>query len=68
MVFEYFNFKHGIQIDAGYVSDIYFYPIHIGIQNYALLQVSIAAPVAAFLNRYTEVHNFIYQIRIYLKL
>ncbi|WMY95509.1 MAG: RNase adapter RapZ [Arsenophonus sp.] len=67
MVFESFGFKYGIPIDADYVFDVRFLPNpH---WNPKLRQMTgLDRPIADFLNRHIEVHNFIYQTRSYIEL
>ncbi|WP_348666610.1 RNase adapter RapZ [Arsenophonus symbiont of Ornithomya chloropus] len=67
MVFESFGFKYGIPIDADYVFDVRFLPNpH---WNPKLRQMTgLDLPIANFLNRHIEVHNFIYQTRNYIEL
>ncbi|MFP3014657.1 MAG: RNase adapter RapZ [Arsenophonus sp.] len=67
IVFESFGFKHGIPIGADYVFDVRFLPNpH---WNPKLRPMTgLDRMVAKFLERHTEVHNFIYQTRSYLEL
>ncbi|WMY94752.1 MAG: RNase adapter RapZ [Arsenophonus sp.] len=67
MVFESFGFKYGIPIDADYVFDVRFLPNpH---WNPKLRQMTgLDLPIADFLNRHIEVHNFIYQTCNYIEL
>ncbi|WP_087486889.1 RNase adapter RapZ [Tatumella citrea] len=67
MVFESFGFKYGIPIDADYVFDVRFLPNPHWDPKLRPL-TGLDRPVAAFLDRHTEVHNFIYQTRSYLEL
>ena len=67
MVFESFGFKHGIPIDADYVFDVRFLPNPHWDPKLRPM-TGLDRPVAAFLDRHTEVHNFIYQTRSYLEL
>ncbi len=68
MVFESFGFKHGIPIDADYVFDARaFCRTRTGIRKLRPM-TGLDKPVAVFLDRHTEVHNFIYQTRSYLEL
>ena len=67
MVFESFGFKHGIPIDADYVFDVRFLPNPHWDPKLRPM-TGLDKPVAAFLDRHTEVHNFIYQTRSYLEL
>ncbi|MGP1931377.1 MAG: RNase adapter RapZ [Arsenophonus sp. ET-YP4-MAG3] len=67
IVFESFGFKHGIPIDADYVFDVRFLPNPHWDPKLRYM-TGLDRPVAAFLNRHTEVHNFIYQTRSYLEL
>ncbi|MGL5107291.1 MAG: RNase adapter RapZ, partial [Plesiomonas shigelloides] len=66
MVFESFGFKHGIPIDADYVFDVRFLPNPHWDPKLRPM-TGLDKPVAAFLARHTEVHNFIYQTRSYLE-
>ena len=66
MVFESFGFKHGIPIDADYVFDVRFLPNPHWDPKLRPM-TGLDKPVAAFLARRTEVHNFIYQTRSYLE-
>lgn len=66
MVFESFGFKHGIPIDADYVFDVRFLPNPHWDPKLRPMN-GLDKPVAAFLARHTEVHNFIYQTRSYLE-
>ncbi|WMY97096.1 MAG: RNase adapter RapZ [Arsenophonus sp.] len=67
IVFKSFGFKYGIPIDADYVFDVRFLPNpH---WNPKLRQMTgLDRPIADFLNRHTEVHNFIYQTCNYIEL
>ncbi len=67
MVFESFGFKHGIPIDADYVFDVRFFA-EPALGSKLRPMTGLDKPVAAFLDRHTEVHNFIYQTRSYLEL
>ncbi|MFP3019317.1 MAG: RNase adapter RapZ [Arsenophonus sp.] len=67
IVFESFGFKHGIPIDADYVFDVRFLPNPHWDPKLRLM-TGLDRPVADFLDRHTEVHNFIYQTRTYLEL
>ncbi|MGP4123850.1 MAG: RNase adapter RapZ [Sodalis sp. (in: enterobacteria)] len=67
MVFESFGYKHGIPIDADYVFDVRFLP-NPHWDTKLRPMTGLDRHVAAFLDRYTEVHNFIYQTRSYLEL
>ena len=62
-----FGFKHGIPIDADYVFDVRFLPNPHWDPKLRPM-TGLDKPVAAFLDRHTEVHNFIYQTRSYLEL
>ena len=64
MVFESFGFKHGIPIDADYVFDVRFLPNPHWDPKLRPM-TGLDKPVASFLDRHTEVHNFIYQTRSY---
>ena len=66
MVFESFGFKHGIPIDADYVFDVRFLPNPHWDPKLRPM-TGLDKPVASFLDRHTEVHNFIYQTRSYLE-
>ena len=66
MVFESFGLKHGIPIDADYVFDVRFLPNPHWDPKLRPM-TGLDKPVAAFLARHTEVHNFIYQTRSYLE-
>lgn len=66
MVFESFGFKHGIPIDADYVFDVRFLPNPHWDPKLRPM-TGLDKPVAAFLDRHTEVHHFIYQTRGYLE-
>lgn len=66
MVFESFGFKHGIPIDADYVFDVRFLPNPHWDPKLRPM-TGLDKPVATFLARHTEVHNFIYQTRSYLE-
>lgn len=66
MLFESFGFKYGIPIDADYVFDVRFLPNPYW--DPKLRSISgLDKPVAAFLDRHTEVYNFVYQTRNYLE-
>ncbi|UMX49213.1 RNase adapter RapZ [Klebsiella pneumoniae] len=68
MVFESFGFKHpGIPIDADCVFDVRFLPSPHWDPKLRPM-TGLDKPVAAFLDRHTEVHSFIYQTRSYLEL
>ncbi|MFP3036612.1 MAG: RNase adapter RapZ [Arsenophonus sp.] len=67
IVFESFGFKHGIPIDADYVFDVRFLPNPHWDPKLRSM-TGLDRPVASFLERHTEVHNFIYQTRNYLEL
>lgn len=66
MMFESFGFKYGIPINADYVFDVRFLPNpH---WNPKLRPMTgLDKPVTLFLDRQTEVHNFICQTRSYLE-
>lgn len=66
IVFESFGFKHGLPIDADYVFDVRFLPNPHWDPKLRPM-TGLDKPVAAFLGRHTEVHNFIYQTRSYLE-
>ncbi|EFM90476.1 glmZ(sRNA)-inactivating NTPase [Actinobacillus pleuropneumoniae] len=67
IVFESFGFKYGLPADADYVFDVRFLPNpH---WNPELRPMTgLEQPVIDFLERQTEVHNFIYQTRNYLEM
>ncbi|SNC59059.1 RNase adapter RapZ [Sodalis endosymbiont of Henestaris halophilus] len=67
MVFESFGYKYGIPIYADYVFDVRFLPNpH---WDPTLRQMTgLDRPVAAFWDRHTEVHKFIYHTCNYLEL
>lgn len=67
IVFESFGFKYGLPADADYVFDVRFLPNpH---WNPELRPMTgLEQPVIDFLDRQTEVHNFIYQTRNYLEM
>lgn len=67
IVFESFGFKHGIPIDADYVFDVRFLPNPHWDPKLRPMS-GLDRPVSAFMDRHTEVHNFIYQTRSYLEL
>ncbi|MFB6421762.1 MAG: RNase adapter RapZ [Candidatus Malihini olakiniferum] len=67
IVFESFGYKHGIPIDADYVFDVRFLP-NPHWDPALRLMTGLDKPVAAFLERHTEVYNFIYQTSDYLAL
>lgn len=66
IVFESFGFKHGLPIDADYVFDVRFLPNPHWDPKLRPM-TGLDKPVASFLGRHTEVHNFIYQTRSYLE-
>lgn len=66
IVFESFGFKYGIPISADYVFDVRFLPNPHWDPKLRPM-TGLDKPVAAFLSRHTEVHNFIYQTRNYLE-
>lgn len=67
IIFESFGFKYGLPADADYVFDVRFLPNpH---WNPELRPMTgLEQPVIDFLERQTEVHNFIYQTRNYLEM
>lgn len=67
IIFESFGFKYGLPTDADYVFDVRFLPNpH---WNPELRPMTgLEQPVIEFLERQTEVHNFIYQTRNYLEM
>lgn len=67
IIFESFGFKYGLPADADYVFDVRFLPNpH---WNPELRPMTgLEQPVIEFLERQTEVHNFIYQTRNYLEM
>ncbi|WP_038497756.1 RNase adapter RapZ [Candidatus Palibaumannia cicadellinicola] len=67
MVFESFGYKHGIPIDADYVFDVRFLPNPHWDPKLRQM-IGLDQPVVAFLDRHTEVHNFISQTSSYLEL
>ena len=62
-----FGFKYGIPQDADLVFDVRFLPNPHWDPKLRPM-TGLDKPVAAFLDRHTEVHNFIYQTRSYLEL
>ena len=66
IIVESFGFKYGIPLDADYVFDVRFLPNpH---WDPALRPMTgLDAPVADFLNRHTEVNEFIYLTRNYIE-
>lgn len=66
IIFESFGFKYGIPLDADYVFDVRFLPNpH---WDPALRPMTgLDQPVIDFLDRHTEVHNFIYLTRNYIE-
>ena len=62
-----FGFKHGAPLDADLVMDVRFLPNPHWDPKLRPM-TGLDKPVAAFLDRHTEVHNFIYQTRSYLEL
>ncbi|QLB19363.1 RNase adapter RapZ [Mannheimia granulomatis] len=67
IIFESFGFKYGLPADADYVFDVRFLPNpH---WNPELRPMTgLEQPVIDFLDRQTEVHNFIYHTRTYLEM
>lgn len=66
IVFESFGFKYGIPLSADYVFDVRFLPNPHWDPKLRSM-TGLDKPVASFLDRHTEVHNFIYQTRNYLE-
>lgn len=66
IVFESFGFKHGIPLDADYVFDVRFLP-NPHWETTLRPQTGLDQGVIDFLNRYNEVHNFIYTTRNYIE-
>ena len=66
IVVESFGFKYGIPLDADYVFDVRFLPNpH---WNHALRPLTgLDEPVAEFLNKHNDVHQFIYLTRTYIE-
>lgn len=66
IVVESFGFKYGIPLDADYVFDVRFLPNpH---WNHALRPLTgLDEPVAEFLNKHNDVHQFIYLTRSYIE-
>lgn len=66
IVVESFGFKYGIPLDADYVFDVRFLPNpH---WNHALRPMTgLDKPVAEFLEKHNEVHQFIYLTRSYIE-
>lgn len=67
MVFESFGYKYGLPVSADYVFDVRFLPNPHWDPKLRPM-TGLDKPVAAFLDRHTEVHNFIYQTRSYLEM
>ena len=67
LALESFAFKRGVPTDADYVFDVRFLPNPHWDPKLRPM-TGLDKPVAAFLDRHTEVHNFIYQTRSYLEL
>ncbi|HDL1155820.1 TPA: RNase adapter RapZ [Mannheimia haemolytica] len=67
IIFQSFGFKYGLPADSDYVFDVRFLPnLH---WNPELRPMTgLEQPVIDFLERQTEVHNFIYQTRNYLEM
>ncbi|HDL5756987.1 TPA: RNase adapter RapZ [Mannheimia haemolytica] len=67
IIFQSFGFKYGLPADSDYVFDVCFLPNpH---WNPELRPMTgLEQPVIDFLERQTEVHNFIYQTRNYLEM
>ncbi|WP_241646291.1 RNase adapter RapZ [Rosenbergiella metrosideri] len=67
IVFESFGFKYGLPVDADYVFDVRFLPNpHWDAKLRPM--TGLDRPVCQFLERHTDVHQFIYQTRSYLEL
>ena len=66
IIVESFGFKYGIPLDADYVFDVRFLPNpH---WDPALRPMTgLEHPVIEFLERHTEIHNFIYQTRNFIE-
>ncbi|MCK3655873.1 RNase adaptor protein RapZ [Pasteurellaceae bacterium Macca] len=65
IIIESFGFKYGVPPDADYVFDVRFLPNpHWNTELRPM--TGLEQPVIAFLERHTEVHNFIYHTRNYL--
>ncbi|WP_032093529.1 MULTISPECIES: RNase adapter RapZ [Pasteurellaceae] len=66
IIVESFGFKYGLPLDADYVFDVRFLPNpHWNPELRPL--TGLDKPVADFLNKHTEVNNFIYQTRSYIE-
>lgn len=67
IMIESFGFKYGLPADADYVFDVRFLPNpHWNLELRSM--TGLEQPVIDFLDRHTEVHNFIYQTRTYLEM
>ncbi|WKX26258.1 RNase adapter RapZ [Tatumella ptyseos] len=67
IVFESFGFKYGLPVDADYVFDVRFLPNpHWDVKLRPM--TGLDHTVCQFLERHTDVHQFIYQTRSYLEL
>ncbi len=67
IVIESFGYKYGLPLDADFVFDVRFLPNpHWDPQLRPM--TGLDQPVISFLDRYTEVKNFIYQTRSYLEM
>lgn len=67
IIVESFGFKYGIPADADYVFDVRFLPNpHWDIELRPM--TGLDQPVINFLERHTEVHNFVYQTCRYLEM
>lgn len=67
IIVESFGFKYGIPTDADYVFDVRFLPNpHWDIELRPM--TGLDQPVINFLERHTEVHNFVYQTCRYLEM
>ncbi|MDH2925646.1 RNase adapter RapZ [Lonepinella koalarum] len=66
IVVESFGFKYGIPLDADYVFDVRFLPNPHWDPSLRSM-TGLEQPVIDFLQRHTEVHNFIYQTRNFIE-
>ncbi|CAL1329352.1 RNase adapter protein RapZ [Candidatus Providencia siddallii] len=67
IIFKSFGFKYGLPIDADYVFDVRFLPNPYW--NLKLRSITgLDNPVKNFLDKNTEIYNFIYQTKNYIKL
>ncbi|EIJ67817.1 RNase adapter RapZ [Pasteurella bettyae] len=67
IIIESFGFKYGLPLDADYVFDVRFLPNPHWDPNLRPM-TGLDSPVIDFLNRYKEVHNFIYLTRNYIEI